>query len=128
MAPADRSFSDVFQDIIRNVQEIVRSEIRLAKLEIAEEGTKAAASSLMLGAGIVVALFATFFLLWTLVYGLALYVPIWVAALIVGGALALIAGAMVTTGIRHFKHIHPSPTRTVDTLKETVEWARQQSK
>ena len=128
MAPADRSFSDVFQDIIRNVQEIVRSEIRLTKLEIGEEATKVTASSLMLGAGIVVALFATFFLLWTLVYGMAFYMPIWAASLIVGGGLALIASVMLMTGIRQFKHIHPTPTRTLHTLKETVEWAKQQTK
>jgi uncharacterized membrane protein YqjE len=128
MTPADRSLSDVFQDIIRNVQEIVRSEIRLAKLEIGEEASKAAASSLMLGAGIVAGVFATLFLLWTLVYGLALYMSLWAAALIVGGALALIASVMVTTGIRQFKRIHPTPTRTVGTLKENVEWAKQQTK
>jgi uncharacterized membrane protein YqjE len=128
MTPADRSLSDVFQDIIRNVQEIVRSEIRLAKLEIGEEASKAAASSLMLGAGIVAGVFATLFLLWTLVYGLALYMPLWAAALIVGGALALIASVMVTTGIRQFKRIHPTPTRTVGTFKENVEWAKQQTK
>ena len=30
----ERSVSDVFQDILRNLQEMVRSEIRLAKVEI----------------------------------------------------------------------------------------------
>ena len=37
MAAADRSFSDVLQDIIGNVQEMVRSEVRLAKTEIREQ-------------------------------------------------------------------------------------------
>ena len=41
MAAEDRSFSDVVQDILRNVQEIVRSEVRLAKTEIREEAVKA---------------------------------------------------------------------------------------
>jgi hypothetical protein len=40
MAAGDRSLSDVLQDIIRNVQEIVRSEVRLAKTEIREEAAK----------------------------------------------------------------------------------------
>ena len=33
----ERSVSDVFQDILRNLQEMVRSEIRLAKVEIRGE-------------------------------------------------------------------------------------------
>ena len=33
----ERSVSDVLQDILRNVQDMVRSEIRLAKVEIREE-------------------------------------------------------------------------------------------
>jgi hypothetical protein len=37
MAAEDPSFSDVVQDILRNVKEIVRSEMRLAKAEIGEE-------------------------------------------------------------------------------------------
>jgi hypothetical protein len=40
MAVHDRSFADVFQDILHNVQEIVRSEVRLAKTEIREEAVK----------------------------------------------------------------------------------------
>jgi hypothetical protein len=37
MPPGDRSLSDVFQDILRSVQEIVRSEVRLAKTEMGGE-------------------------------------------------------------------------------------------
>ena len=36
----DRSVSDVLQDILRNVQEILRSEVRLAKAEIRQEATQ----------------------------------------------------------------------------------------
>jgi len=36
MAPGERSVADVLQDIIRDVQEIVRSEMRLAKTELRE--------------------------------------------------------------------------------------------
>jgi uncharacterized membrane protein YqjE len=45
MAGGDRSLSDVLQDILRNVQEMVRSEVRLAKTEIREEAVKAKSSA-----------------------------------------------------------------------------------
>jgi uncharacterized membrane protein YqjE len=128
MAAGDRSLSGVLQDIIRNVQEIVRSEVRLAKTEILEEAAKAKSSALLLGAGAVTAIFAIFFLLLMIVYALALVVPRWTAALIVGAALAVVANVMLTAGVRRFKQIHPTPERTVETLKENVEWAKQHTK
>ena len=63
MAAADRSLSDVFEDIIRNVQEIVRSEVRLAKTELRQEAVKAKSSGILLGVGGITVLFATLFLL-----------------------------------------------------------------
>ena len=128
MAAGDRSFSGVLQDIIRNVQEIVRSEVRLAKTEILDEAAKAKSSALLLGAGAVTAIFAIFFLLLMIVYALALVVPSWAAALIVGAALAVVASVMLMAGVGRFKQIHPTPERTVETIKENVEWAKQHTK
>jgi uncharacterized membrane protein YqjE len=128
MAAGDRSLSGVLQDIIRNVQEIVRSEVRLAKTEILEEAAKAKSSTLLLSAGAVTTIFAIFFLLLMIVYALALVVPSWTAALLVGAALAVAASVLLTTGARRFKQIHPTPERTVETIKENVEWAKQHTK
>jgi uncharacterized membrane protein YqjE len=128
MAPGDRSISDVLQDIIRNVQEIVRSEVRLAKTEIREELDKARSSTLLLGAGAATAMFAVLFLLLTVVYALALVMPEWAAAMIVGAALAAVAIVLLVVGLKRFKQIHPTPVRTVETIKENVEWARQHTK
>jgi len=128
MAPAERSLSDVLQDIIRDVQEIVRSEVRLAKTEIRDEVGKATNSALLLGAGTVTAIFAVFFLLLTIVYALSLVMASWAAALIVGAVLAVLAGGMATAGIKRFKQIQAAPGRAMESMKENVEWARQQTK
>ncbi len=106
----------------------MRSEVRLAKTEIGEEAVKAKASLLLLGAGAVTAMFSALFLLLTVFFALTLIVPAWAAALIVGAVLAIVAGAILTTGIQQFKLIHPTPERTVETIKENVEWAKQYSK
>jgi uncharacterized membrane protein YqjE len=128
MAAGERSLTDVLQDIIRNVQEIVRSEVRLAKTEIREEAAKAKFSMLWLGAGAITAIFAIFFLLLMIVYVLSLIMPNWAAALIVGAALAIVASVMLKAGIRRFQEIHPTPERTVETIKENVAWAKQHTK
>jgi uncharacterized membrane protein YqjE len=128
MAAEDRSLSDVLQDVIRNVQEIVRSEVRLAKTEMREEAAKAKSATLLLGAGAVTAIFAILFLLLMIVHALALVMPSWAAALIVGAVLAVVAGVTLPAGVRRFKLIHPTPERTVETIKENVEWAKQHTK
>ena len=63
-----------------------------------------------------------------IVYALTLIVPDWTAALIVGTILAVIASVTITAGVKGFKQIHPTPERTVETIKENVKWAKQQTK
>lgn len=128
MEPKDRSLTDVLQAIVRNVQEIVRSEVRLAKTEFREEAVKAKSSGALLGAGAVIALYAGAFLLLGFVYALALVLPVWTSALIVGAALAAVGAGMLSAGINRLKQIHPTPERTVETIKENVEWAKQHTK
>ncbi len=82
----ERSVSDVFQDILRNLQEMVRSEIRLAKVEIRGEVKQAVSSAVWIAAGCVAAMSAWIFLLWTLAYALATHMPMWAAMLIVSDA------------------------------------------
>jgi uncharacterized membrane protein YqjE len=127
MALLDRSLTDVLQNIIRNVQEIVRAEVRLAKTEIIEEATKAKTAGLFLGVGAVAAIFATLFLLLTIVHALTRVMPDWAAALTVGAALAIVASIVLSTGVKRFKEVR-APERTVETIKENVEWAKQQNK
>jgi uncharacterized membrane protein YqjE len=124
----ERSISDVVQDIIRNLQEMVRSEVRLAKTELREEAGKAKSAGILVGGGAVSAIFAVFFLLLMTVYALSRIVPDWAAALVVAGLMALVAALMLSAGRRRFKQVHPAPERTVENIKENVEWVKQRTK
>src|SRR3977135_666811 len=127
MPSGDRSIAVVLQDIIRDVQDIVRSEVRLAKTELREEVTKARSASVLVGIGVLAGILTVFFLLLTAVYALSLIVPDWVAALIVAAGVAIVAGGTRGTGLKQFKTVHTAP-KTVASLKENVEWAKQQTK
>ena len=48
-----RSIPDVLQDILTNVQAIIRSEVRLAKTEVTEEATRAGRAAGVAAAGVV---------------------------------------------------------------------------
>jgi acyl-CoA reductase-like NAD-dependent aldehyde dehydrogenase len=124
----DRSISDVLQDILRNVQEILRSEMRLAKAEIREEAKQAASSALWVTVGVVVLLSAWMFLLWTAAYALAAIMPMWSATVVIAIAIAGAGGALIAIGIRRFTQVKPMPERTIESLKENLEWMKQPTK
>jgi len=124
----ERPVSDVFQDIVRNLQEMVRSEIRLAKVEIRGEVRQAVSSGAWIAAGGVAAMSAWIFLLWALAYALATRMSMWAATLIVALMLTAAAAALVMSGIRKAARIHPIPERTLDSVKENLEWMKHPTK
>ena len=107
---------------------LVRSEIRLAKVEIREEGRRAVSSGIWIGAGAVAAVSAGIFLLWTLAYALANRMPMWAATLVVALAMAAAASVLIKGGLGRIKRIQPIPERTVESVKENLEWMKQQTK
>ena len=119
-----RTFAAVVHDILHDIQEIVRSEMRLAKVEIRDDAIEAGSFALWIIAGAVAALGSSMFLLWTAVYALALFMSIWAATLVVAVALGGLASVLLVLGRRRFKRLRPIPERTVATLKENLEWMK----
>ena len=127
MVTANRSIPDIIHDVLTNIQDIVRAEVRLAKAELGEELHRAKSGGLMLGVGAVAAIFSALFLLLACVYALALVIPNWAAALIVAAALGIAAAATVSLGLKRLRTIQAAP-QTAASMKENVRWARQLTK
>jgi len=124
----DRSATDVLKDIVGNVQEIIRSEVRLAKIETTAEVRKAGAASTVLLASAVVGLYAAGFVLLAIVHALSLVMAYWLASLVVGLVLAITAAVLFSTGLSRWKEVSPKPEKTVETVKENVEWMKNQTR
>jgi uncharacterized membrane protein YqjE len=124
MAAGTRSIPDILHDVLVNIQEIVRAEVRLAKAELGEELNAARSGALLIGAGAVAASFSALFLLLACVYALSRVVPDWAAALIVAAAVGVAAAVTLGLGLKRFKTIHAAP-ETAASLKENVRWARE---
>jgi uncharacterized membrane protein YqjE len=120
----DRTISTVLHDIVGNIQDIIRSEVRMAKTELAEELGKSRSAAMMLGAGALMLIFGVLFVLLAIVYALSLVMAEWAAALIVGLGVGVIAAMCCVIGIKKFKTLRAAP-RTVESVKENVEWAKQ---
>lgn len=127
MPTADRPLSALLHDIFGNVQDIVRSEMRLAKTELTEELGKSRAAAMLLGAGALLLTLSLVFVLLAVVYALSTVLAAWAAALIVGAAVGLVAAVCVSAGLKRFRSVRAVP-RTTASLKENVEWAKQLSR
>jgi len=119
------SFAELVQNIVADVQGLIRSEIRLAKTELKEDASATGRASSLLAGGLVFGFYAIGFLLLTVVYALATAMPNWLAALIVGVVVAIVAVVLAMLGYQRVKQVNFKPEQTVDTVKEDVEWVKQ---
>jgi protein-S-isoprenylcysteine O-methyltransferase Ste14 len=123
-----RKVSYVLQDIVANIQQTIRLEVVLAKVEVKEKAEKASKPAAILATGAILGLFGLGFLLLAVVYGLSLVVAPWLAALIVGGVLVIAGGILVANSRTALKQIDPVPTKTLRAVKENVQWAKDRIK
>jgi len=124
----ERSVTQILQDIFTNVQEIIRSEMRLAKTEIGEETSKALRAVAVLGAGLILGMYAVGFLLLSAAYALAAVLPDWLGPLIVGLIVGVIATALIVIGRSRIKTVSPVPQKTIASVKEDAQWVKDQTK
>jgi uncharacterized membrane protein YqjE len=123
-----RSVPEVLQDIVGNFEQIIRSEFRLAKTEIREEASQAVNPVSVLGVGLVLGFLGLGFLLLASVYALSLVIAPWLAALLVGGLLAIVSSILVASSSANLKQLNPTPDKTIRSLEENVQWAKNQIK
>jgi uncharacterized membrane protein YqjE len=125
-AGGDRSMGDVVKDIISNVQGMMRSEVRLAKAEMREELSKSAAAAKLMAIGGGLALFAAGFMLVSIALLLAMVMPAWLATLIVGAVLGVVGMVFLSKGKSQMSV--PKPQKTIDNVKENMEWMKNQTR
>jgi len=122
VAPHERPVAAIVGDIVGNVQNIVRSEIRLAKAETADELGRLRQIALWRGVAAVGGVIGLVFVLLAVADFLALWLPQWAASLIVGVVVLTGAAACVAAGRRTLKT--PPLSRTTRSLKETLTWTK----
>jgi uncharacterized membrane protein YqjE len=104
------------------VSELVKGELEVARAELTEKGKRAGVGVGLAGAGGIVALFGVAALLTAVIAGLSYAMPVWLAALIVGVVLLLIAGALAMVGRQQVKQATPPvPEGAVEGVQHDVE-------
>lgn len=126
---APPSMASLLGGIVADIQTLVRQEVALAKVELQREWDKAktAAGSMAVGAGILA--LGGLFLCVTVVCILkeVAGLPWWASFLIVGGVLTVLGLVLFYTGRNKASQVNVIPPQTAETLKENVEWIRNQT-
>jgi hypothetical protein len=120
--PQKRSIFRLVADLPGLLMDLVREEIEQFKQEmLAKVKAAGIGIGLLLGSAFV-ALFALMTLIGAAVAGLSTVWPVWLSALVVGGALLVIAIIVALIGIGSLKRgVPPAPTRTIASVKRDVD-------
>lgn len=127
--PADlrqRPAADLVKDLSNQVSTLMRQELELAKVELSAKGKQAGMGAGMLGGAGLMALYGVGALVVASIAALSLALPVWASALIVAGALFLLAAMLGIPGaISAKKAVPPMPEQTVETVKEDVRFTKE---
>ena len=134
--PAGQSGVDVSQmsvgelvgKVTTDLSTLMRQEFALAKAELTEEAKKAGKGAGALGAAGYLGHLTALLVTTLLVVLLDLVLPLWAAVLIVTVVYGAIAAVLAMKGKKQLKTVDPTPRQTVETLKEDVQWAKDQTR
>jgi hypothetical protein len=122
------SLGELFAELSRESTTLVRQEIALAKTEMIQKASRVGKDIgfLLVGGAVVYAGFLA--IMAAVILLLGALIPWWLAALLVGVIVAGIGYGLVQKGRDALTHEDLAPRQTLDELKESAEWAKEQTK
>lgn len=125
----DRPTAELMRELTDQTTTLVRKEIELAKVELAEKGKKAGLGAGMFGAAALFGVGAFAAITACLIWALSTFVVGWLGALIVAVVYAAIAGVFALRGKKQVQQATPPvPQQAVDSTKEDLEWLKTRAK
>lgn len=126
---SDRSLGDLFGSLTSQLGQLIHKEVELARTEITANAVRTGKNASLIGIGGAVA-YGGYLVLLAAAVGLlvSLGLDLWLAALIVGVVVVGIGLALVQRGRSQLEAGSLAPTKTIETLKEDAEWAKDQTR
>jgi uncharacterized membrane protein YqjE len=125
----ERPVAELLRELSDQTTTLVRKEIELAKVELAEKARRFGTGAGMFGGAAVFALFGFGALTACIIVALAKVMATWLAALIVAVVYAAVAAVLALRGKKQVEQATPPvPEQAVDSTKEDVEWLKSRAK
>jgi uncharacterized membrane protein YqjE/uncharacterized protein YjbJ (UPF0337 family) len=115
-------------DVIGDLGTLVQQEVRLAKAEMSQQVSKAVRSVIFGSAAGLFAGLMLVFLFVAVMLVLGELMALWIAALVTTGILLVLAAVAGLIARQQLKKISLTPVQTIESVKEDLEWARNQMK
>jgi hypothetical protein len=122
----DTSLPDLVKRLANEGTTLAKQELEVVTTELRETADKAKATGKTLGVTAVIGLIAVSALTTAAVLALALVVPGWLAGLIIGVPLAIIALIMGLSAKAKIMEIATVPERTMQAIKDDLDWVNHQ--
>jgi uncharacterized membrane protein YqjE len=118
------SIRGLLRGILTDIQQLIREEVALARIEIREQAGRARAAAVSFGIAAASLAFGGIFLLVALATAIAdmLDWPVWAGFLVVSVLLSIVGFVTLSSGRRQMQNVHAVPRETISTLKENSEW------
>jgi hypothetical protein len=124
----ERSIGELFGQLTQDMTLLVRQEVQLARTEMSEKLSRFTTNLISVATGGFVAYLGGLALVGALILAIRdlANISLAVSALIVGAVLAIVGYVMLQRGLKELKRVDLAPRRTVETLKDDVQWAKEQ--
>ena len=122
----DRSLGELFGDLSRQTTTLIRQEVELAKTEMSAKASRVGKDIGFLAIGGAVAYAAFLALLAVVIIFLATVVRLdwWLSALLVALIVGVAGFLLIQKGRQALTQEDLTPRRTIESLKEDAEWAK----
>lgn len=110
---AEPSLGHLVTELVADIGQLVRQELRLAQAEASEKLAQAQTGVYAVVTGLLVAFCALLILLQAVVIALTKTMPAWAASLSVGVVLALVAFVLIRQGAKNLRARNLIPERTL---------------
>ena len=122
----DRSIGELFAELAQESATLVRQEVQLAKTEMSQKASRVGKDVGFLAVGGAVAYAGLLAIVAGLIFllGDLDFLPLWLAAFVVGIVVAAVGYFLVKKGLDALKQEDLAPQETIQTLKEDKEWAK----
>jgi uncharacterized membrane protein YqjE len=119
------SVPELVKDLSRDISDLVRQEIELARTEMMEKGKQAGIGVGMVGGAALMAAAALGGSMATMIIVLDLWMPLWLAALITTVLYGAVAAVLALRGRDELKQTGaPIPEKAKESVKEDIQWAK----
>lgn len=126
LAGAPEGLSTLISDAIKDLQNMLRGEVQLAKVELKEDAGTIGKATGFLGGAALFGLAGFMFFILALIYLLSKVMPNWLAAGIVSVGLTVTGALLGLAGKDRLSAANLKPQQTIEALKEDKAWAQEQ--